>query len=103
MHIAYHTIQFLKYAFTHRDASRFFKELITLDARPPVWFKKKLTFFKKYKQGITNAFQVPFSNGITEGLNNKIKVIKRVTYGYRNFYHFRSRIYIIQGLIFSQP
>ncbi|WP_161898227.1 transposase, partial [Candidatus Enterococcus leclercqii] len=35
-----------------------------------------------------------------EGTNNKIKIIKRVAYGYRNFLNFRSRIYIIQGLIF---
>jgi transposase len=102
LHLAYDTIQFLKYAFTHRDAKRFFDELDTLDPRLPFWFKKKLRFFKQHKQGITNAFCFSFSNGITEGLNNKIKVIKRVAYGYRNFYHFRSRIYIIQGLIFSQ-
>ncbi|THE07429.1 ISL3 family transposase, partial [Enterococcus hirae] len=36
-----------------------------------------------------------------EGTNNKIKVIKRVAYGYRNFLHFRDRIYLIQGLIFQ--
>ena len=37
---------------------------------------------------------------ITEELNNKIKVINRVAYGQCNFYHFRSRIYIIQDLYF---
>ncbi|MGC6767575.1 transposase [Enterococcus sp. LJL51] len=57
---------------------------------------------KNQGQIITNAFRYSFSNGVTEGLNNKMKVIKRVVYGYRNFYHFRSRIYSIQGLIFSQ-
>ncbi|MGC6769993.1 transposase [Enterococcus sp. LJL51] len=35
------------------------------------------------------------------GKAKKIKVLKRVAYGYRNFYHFRSRIYSIPGLIFS--
>ncbi|MHC5217381.1 transposase [Enterococcus sp. LJL128] len=35
------------------------------------------------------------------GETNKIKVSKRVAYGYRNFYRFRSRIYSIPGLIFS--
>ncbi|MGC6769726.1 transposase [Enterococcus sp. LJL51] len=55
---------------------------------------------KNQGQIITNAFRYFFSNGVTEGLNNKMKVIKRVAYGYRNFYHFRSRIYSIQGLIF---
>ncbi|MGC6767271.1 transposase [Enterococcus sp. LJL51] len=71
------------------------------NAQLPV-FNERLTFFKKHKQGITNAFRYSFSNGVTEGLNNKIKVIKRVAYGYRNFYHFRSGIYSIQGLIFSE-
>lgn len=28
----------------------------------------------------------------TEGCNNKIKVLKRNAYGYRNFKHFRNRI-----------
>ena len=37
-----------------------------------------------------------------EGTNNKIKVIKRVAYGYRNFQNFRARIYFIQGLIFKE-
>ena len=31
-------------------------------------------------------------NGYIEGINNKIKVIKRVSYGYTNFFHFRNRI-----------
>ncbi|MBQ9520860.1 MAG: transposase [Acholeplasmatales bacterium] len=31
-------------------------------------------------------------NGYIEGINNKIKVIKRVSYGYTIFYHFRNRI-----------
>ncbi|MCX7711632.1 MAG: transposase, partial [Clostridia bacterium] len=39
-----------------------------------------------------NAFDCPYSNGFTEGINNTIKVIKRIAYGYRNFYNFRRRI-----------
>ena len=35
------------------------------------------------------------SNGIIEGSNYKIKVIKRVSYGYSNFYHLRNRIFYI--------
>ncbi|EOS8059541.1 transposase, partial [Enterococcus hirae] len=42
-----------------------------------------------------------YSNGALEGTNNKIKVIKRVAYGYRNFHNFRARIYLIQDLIFQ--
>ncbi|WP_161843045.1 transposase, partial [Candidatus Enterococcus huntleyi] len=42
-----------------------------------------------------------YSNGPLEGTNNKIKVIKRVAYGYRNFANLRDRIYLVQGLIFE--
>lgn len=72
-----------------------------MDKKLPQWFRTKFNVFNKYKEGITNAFLLPFSNGRTEGLNNKIKVIKRISFGYRNFYHLRDRIYLIQGLVFS--
>ena len=42
--------------------------------------------------GILNSFSAHFSNGFTEGCNNKIKVLKRNAYGYRNFRRFRNRI-----------
>lgn len=45
-----------------------------------------------WQTGILNSFDVPYSNGFTEGCNNKIKVIKRNAYGYRNFERFRKRI-----------
>ena len=50
---------------------------------------------------IVNSFiDERFSNGFTEGLNNKIKVIKRIGFGYRNFDFFRLRIvYILNGKI----
>ena len=50
---------------------------------------------------IVNSFiDKRFSNGFTEGLNNKIKVIKRVAFGYKNFNFFRLRLmYILNGKI----
>jgi transposase len=33
------------------------------------------------------------TNGFIEGINNKIKVIKRNAFGYRNFWNFRTRIF----------
>ena len=42
--------------------------------------------------GILNSFSSPITNGFTEGCNNKIKVLKRNAYGYRNFNRFRNRI-----------
>lgn len=42
--------------------------------------------------GILNSFSTNITNGFTEGCNNKIKVLKRNAYGYRNFNRFRNRI-----------
>ena len=42
--------------------------------------------------GILNSFETSYTNGFTEGTNNKIKVLKRNAYGYRNFNRFRNRI-----------
>lgn len=45
-----------------------------------------------WSTGILNSFDCPYTNGFTEGANNKIKVLKRNAYGYRNFRRFRNRI-----------
>jgi hypothetical protein len=41
---------------------------------------------------ILNSFSCPYTNGFTEGVNNKIKALKRNAYGYRSFRRFRNRI-----------
>ena len=48
---------------------------------------------------IVNSFiDERYSNGFTEGINNKIKVIKRNGFGYKNFEFFRKRVlYIFNG------
>ncbi len=55
-------------------------------------FNACLTMLKNWQPYILNAFDCPYSNGFTEGVNNTIKVIKRIAYGYRNFDSFRRRI-----------
>ena len=54
---------------------------------------------KNWLPYIANSFiDERFSNGFTEGLNNKIKVIKRVAFWYKNFEFLRLRIlYIMNG------
>lgn len=48
--------------------------------------------YHNWSAEILNAIRFPWSNGFTEGCNNKIKVLKRVSFGVRNFYRFRNRI-----------
>ena len=55
----------------------------------------------RWKEYILNSFiDERYSNGYTEGINNKIKVIKRIAFGYKSFELFRGRIlYIFNGKI----
>ncbi len=55
-------------------------------------FSACLTMLKNWETYILNAFDCPYSNGFTEGVNNKIKVLKRIAFGYRSFRNFRIRI-----------
>jgi len=55
-------------------------------------FQACLTMLQNWEPYILNAFDCPYSNGFTEGVNNKIKVLKRIAFGYRSFRNFRTRI-----------
>lgn len=48
--------------------------------------------YHNWFQEIINSMDIPWTNGYIEGCNNKTKVLKRVTYGMRNFNNFRKRI-----------
>jgi len=59
--------------------------------------------FTNWKKEIVNSFirfgDKRLSNGPIEGINNHIKEIKRIAFGYRIFEHFRKRImYIINNV-----
>ena len=55
-------------------------------------FQKCAKTMFSWFSGILNSFDTPYTNGFTEGCNNKIKVLKRNAFGYRNFIRFRKRI-----------
>ena len=46
---------------------------------------------------IRNSLEVPYSNGPMEGYNNKIKTLKRVAFGFRNFTNFKARILLMSN------
>jgi transposase len=47
---------------------------------------------QQWKHQVINAIRYKVSNGTIEGINNKIKLIKRRAYGYRNMRHFELRV-----------
>ena len=51
--------------------------------------------FTYWYEEIRRALIYPYSNGFTEGCSNKIKVLKRPSFGLRNFERFRNRILYI--------
>ena len=52
-----------------------------------------------YLDFIKNSFTYNYSNGPIEGINNFVKVLKRIAFGYRNFANFRTRIFITRNLL----
>ncbi|WP_156009292.1 ISL3 family transposase, partial [Streptococcus ruminantium] len=57
-------------------------------------FKTALSTFIRYKNYITNAIELPYSNAKLEATNKLIKDIKRNAFGYKNFDNFKKRILI---------
>lgn len=55
----------------------------------PIPLRRVKRTLTKHRQEIIASFYTRLTNGPIEGTNNKIKVIKRTAYGYRNFFHFR--------------
>lgn len=53
----------------------------------------------KYFDSVQNALTYEYSNGFIEGMNNYIKVLKRIAFGYKSFFHFRNRILICRKLM----
>lgn len=55
-------------------------------------FKHCITTFTNWRTEIANIISENVSNGFIEGSNNKIKVLKRISFGVQNFKRFRNRI-----------
>jgi len=67
-------------------------------------FKNLAKTIKAHWTGITNYTKSKLTNGILEGINNKIQLAKRRARGYRNTRNFINMIYFICGkLSFSYP
>jgi len=67
-------------------------------------FKKFANTIKAHWTGILNYINSNISNGILEGINNKIQLAKRRARGYRNTDNFISMIHFIAGkLEFDYP
>lgn len=63
-------------------------EILSVSKTMKTWKHEIQASFIRYNGSCMN-------NAFIEGINNKIKVIKRVSYGYRSFINFRKRIFLV--------
>ncbi len=90
---------------TLEDAKRQLRDWIDLCYESEIEeFINAANTINNWLEYIVNSFiDERFSNGYTERLNNKIKVIKRVRFGYKNFNFFRLRLlYILNSKKFKK-
>ena len=57
---------------------------------------------KKHKEYMLNVVKYAYSNDPLEGFNNKIKLLKRLSYVYSSFSNFRLHILIMSRLFVSK-
>ena len=53
-----------------------------------------LYMLKDWKEYVLNYFIHRFTTSVIEGINNSIKTVKRMSYGFRNFANFKQRVLI---------
>jgi transposase len=56
------------------------------------YFDTFTTTLLNWKTSILNYFKERLSIGFAEGINNKIKLIKRTAFGFNNSFHFSLRV-----------
>ena len=58
------------------------------------YLNKFVKTFTNWYDYILNYFDGRWSNGMVEGINNRIKMIKRRAFGYEDFSSFRNRVLV---------
>ena len=82
---------------TYTDAERQLRDFIELSRESKIEeFIEASNTIENWLEYIVNSFiDKRYTNGFTEGTNNKIKVIKRIAFGYKSFDFLRRRVIYI--------
>ena len=98
---AYYTTQMLYDAFDARNYKGFFDIINSNRDTIAEEFSAAFKTFINNKSYIENSLRYNLSNGPIEGIINKVKNIKRIGYGYRNFFSLKARVLIVFNLGYS--
>lgn len=95
----YKAYQLLLSDIKHKDSKLLEKHLLEMkDSVSPEMAISINTLIENFSH-VKNALECKYSNGCLEGINNYIKVLKRIAFGYKSFFHFRNRILISKKLM----
>lgn len=95
---SYSCYQIIRQDIENRDFDSFERHLIYFRERVGFKMQVSIDTCLEYIDYLKNSFKFEYSNGAIEGINNYIKVLKRVAFGYSNFANFRTRILITRNL-----
>ena len=100
LRIAYREKEYLLDIIHSSDSAEIKKEQFTewvkrnLESSVPQLVECAKTY-QHWAYEIKNSLEVPYSNGPIEGINNKIKALKRTTFGMTKFENFKARIMLL--------
>ena len=70
--------------------TKWIEQMRSVKIRPLTDFLNKIIRWEPY---IRNSLRYNYSNAFSEGLNNKVRVIQRMAYGYKDFEYLRLKIF----------
>ena len=95
---SYDLYQDILYQLQHRDYKGFSQIINQKYKDISKQLQTTLNTLKKYSKYIKNTLEYSYSNGVMERNNNTCKLIKRISFGFRNFRNMKSRIIIITNI-----
>ncbi len=93
----YYLYQELLYSIQHKDIQSFDRLVSSKYIGISPYMQTAIDALFKYGDFVLDALINDASNGRLEVINNLIKIIKRVAFGFRKFTNFRNRILIIHN------
>ena len=94
----YNVYQGIIKSIRNKDINLFIKIISAKHNNISDYMKTTLKTYNEFKSFIINSLKFEYNNGLIEGTNNLIKCIKRIAFGFKSFYHFKTRILLITGI-----
>lgn len=66
-------------------------ELIDWLKKAKFYYKKTVKTIERWLAEVAGYFEQRTTNGVVEGINNKLKLLKRCGFGFRSFHNFQAR------------